>query len=144
MTRHYLSRPLPQPTWLAEQLADVLSETGSFSSVQQSLDFIQVVALEEIVSVIRLSLRLEFTFRVEVASSDMSLLFETPGTLFDNARMISDFGSDGAPTLGRQDRVAGTTEVGVEKRICDVGESSRTEILLKTKVVLEKDVMVGS
>jgi len=39
-----------------------------------------------------------------------------------------------------QDRIAGTTEVGVAKSVRGVlGESRRVEVL-KTKVVLEKDV----
>ena len=45
-------------------------------------------------------------------------------------------------TPERQNGVAGTTEVGVRESVCGKpGESRRTEILLKTKVVLEKDVV---
>jgi len=73
---------------------------------------------------------------VEVTSSDMSLLFEAPGTEFDGARMIDEFES------GRRDKVVGVTEVGVKKSVCrGPGEGRRVEILLKTKVVLEEDVM---
>jgi len=125
-----------------EQLANVLDETGSFSSTQQSLEFIKAVALEGIESIIRLVQRLEFVFMVEVTSSDMALLSETPGTLFDNARMTNEFGSDDTSTSsGGQDRIAGTTEVGVGKSTSGPGEHRSAEILLKTKVVLEKDVM---
>jgi len=141
LTHSYLSRPLPRSTSLVEQLASVLDETGSFSSTQQSFEFVQAVASERIESIIRLVLRLELVFKVEVTSSDMSLLFEAPDTVFDNARMSDEFGSDGTSISGNQDRVAGTTEVGVGKSISvGPGEIRRTGVLLKTKVVLEKDV----
>ena len=79
---------------------------------------------------------------VEVISSNMYLLAEASDSVFDDARMIDEYGSDGASTPGRQDRVAGTTEVGVGKSVCGgSGEGRRVEVLLKTKVVLEKDVV---
>ena len=90
--------------------------------------------LEGIETIIQLSLRLELAFKVEVTSKDMSLLFEAPGTTFNDARMIDEFGPDGGSTPGRRDRIAGTTGGRV-------GESRRTEILLKTKVVLEEDII---
>jgi len=124
------------------ELASVLDHTGSFSSTRRSLNFVRSVALDGIETIIQHALRLEFAFKVEVTSSDMALLFEAPGTVFDDTTMINDIGSDGASTPGGQDWVAGTTEVGVRKRVCGAGQKSpRTEILLKTKVVLEKDVM---
>ena len=97
-----------------EQVANVLGNTGSFSSTQQSLEFVQAVALEGIDSIIRLLQRLEFAFMVKVTSNDMVLLFEAPDTVFDDERMADKFESDGA-TTERQDRIAGTTEVGVGK-----------------------------
>ena len=118
-----------------EQLADVLYETGSFSSTQQSLDFVQAATFKEIESIVQLSLDLESAFMIEVTSSDMSLMFEAPDTEFDGARMIDEVGS------GRRDKVAGVIEVGVKKSVCGrPGESRRVNFLLKTKVVLEKDV----
>lgn len=80
---------------------------------------------------------------VEVTSSDMALLFEAPDTMFDGARITSKFGSGGAPNgPGRRDSVAGTTEVRVGKRISGgAGKSHQTKILLKTKVVLRKDIV---
>ena len=49
--------------------------------------------------------------------------------------MIDEIGPDGGSTPGRRDRIAGTTGGRV-------GESRRTEILLKTtKVVLEEDII---
>ena len=124
-----------------ERLAIVFDETGSFPSTQQSLGFVERVALEEIESIIQLSLRSELAFRVEVMSSDMTLLFEAAGAVFDGMRMTDEFGSDGAPIPEGQDRIAGTTEVGVGKSVSGgPGESRRAYILLKTKVVLEKDV----
>ena len=91
---------------------------------------------------IRTAQRLKAAFMVDVTSSDMALLFATPDIAFDDARMIDEFGSDGGSKSEGQDRVAGTTEVGVEKSTCEKpGEARRTEILLKIKVVLEKDVI---
>ena len=124
-----------------EQVANVLGNTGSFSSTQQSLEFVQTVALEGIDSIIRLLQRLEFAFMVEVTSSDMVLLFEAPDTVFDDARMADEFESDDTTTSERQDRIAGTTEVGVGKSISEGAGKGPTEILLKTKVVLERDVV---
>jgi hypothetical protein len=100
------------------------------------------VALRGIETIIRLCLRLEFAFMVEVTSSDLTLLFEAPDTVFDATRMTNEFGSDDTSTPGRRDRVAGTTEVGVGKSVCGrKGECRSVDILLKTKVVLEKDVV---
>jgi len=136
LTHSYLLRPPPHTASLMEELANVLYETGSFSSTQKSLDFVQTVAFKGIESIARLSLSLESAFMIEVTSSDMSLMFEIPDTEFDGARMVDEFES------GRQDKVVGVTEVGVKKSVCGrPGEGRRVEILLKTKVVLEKDVM---
>ena len=72
----------------------------------------------------------------------MTLLFEASDTVFDDARIVDEFGSDSGPIPGRRDRIARTTEVVIEKRICGApGEVRRIEPLLKTKVVLEKDVV---
>ena len=100
------------------------------------------MALEGIESTIRLAQRLELAFMVEVTSSDMSLLFEATDTIFDDTKMTNDFGSSDGSTPGKQDKIVGTTEVGVGKSICDgVGKGRRMEILLKPKVVLERDVV---
>ena len=140
LTRRCLSRPLPSPTLLAEQLANVLDGTGSFLSTQQSVELVEEAVLEEIELIIRLSLLLEFTFKVEITSSNMSLLFETPGTVFNGARMTNDSGFTSGPTPEGLDRIVGTVEVGLGKTVCGrPDESQRAQILLKTKVVLEKD-----
>jgi len=74
----------------------------------------------------------------------LSLLFEAPDTVFDNARMADEFGSDGTSISGKHYRIVGTTEVGIGKSISvGPGEILRTGVLLKTKVVLEKDVGRG-
>ena len=125
----------------AKELAELLAEAGSFPSSEESLKFVQTVALGKIESTIRTAQRLEAAFMVDVTSSDMSLLYENPDAEFDDAKMTNEFGSDSASKPGVRERIAGTTEVGVKKSIC--GEPSETrhiEILLKPKVVLEKDV----
>jgi len=143
LTHSHLSRPPPGPIPLAEQLANAFDETGSFRTTQESFQFVKAVARGGIESIIRLATRLQGVFMVEVTSGDMSLLSEAPGTIFDGARMIDEFKSDDAPTTpGGEDRVAGTTEVGVEKRVCGgPGDSRHVKVLLKSKVVLEKDVV---
>jgi len=79
---------------------------------------------------------------VDVTSSNMALLFEAPETVFDEARMTNDFGSDSAFIPGRRNKIAGTTEVGVQKIIRGgPDETRRAEILLKPKVVLERDAV---
>ena len=79
---------------------------------------------------------------VDITSGDMTLLFEAPDTVFDEARMTNEFGSDRASVSGGLDRIAGTTEVGVEKNTRGgPGGNRRVEMLLKSKVVLEKGVV---
>ena len=82
---------------------------------------------------------------VDITSSDMRLLFGTPSTSFDDKRMSKECDKDSTP--GGQDiKVAGTTEVGVEKTVYERRGERRpcggrcTTILLKAKVVLEKDI----
>ena len=90
----------------------------------------------------QLAMRLDYTFMVDVVSSDMSLLFEAPDTVYDDGKMASEFWTDGGPPPSTRGKVVGTTEVGVGKRISGgSGDVRRAEILLKTKVVLEKDVV---
>ena len=132
-------RPPPDPALLVDESANVLGHTGSFTSAQQSFDFVRVTALEGIESIARLTQRLVSVFMVEVTSSDMSLLFAAPGTVFNGVGMANELGSGGYSTPGRRDRVVGTTEVGGGKGVCGGrGESGRVGIILKTKVVLEK------
>jgi len=142
LTHSYLSEPPPHSASIVKRVADVLWITGSFSSPQRSIDLVKTVALSGLETIDRLALRLDTAFMVEVASSDMSLVFETPLTVFDETRMTNEFGSDEASTPGRRDKVAGTTEVGVKQSVCGGRDKGRrTEVLLKTKVVLEKDVV---
>ena len=77
---------------------------------------------------------MKLAFKVEATSKDMSLLFEAPGTVFNDARMIYESGPDGGSTPGRRDRVAGTASGRA-------GGNRRTEIMLKTKAVLEEDII---
>ena len=135
-------KPPPDSAPLMEELARVLDETGSFSSIQSSLEFVRTAALERIESIVQIAQRLEAAFMVDVTSSDATLLFEAPDTIFDEARMTNEFGSDSVSVPGGRDRVAGTTEVGVGKTIRGGPDGNRrVEILLKTKVVLVKDVV---
>ena len=126
---------------LVEKLAGILNQTGSFPSLQQSSKFVRDTALEGIKLMIQTSQRLETAVMVEVASSDLSLLYGYPDTAFDEAKMINEFGSDSACKPGKEGKIVGTTEVGVEKSICGQGETGRAETLLKAKVVLEVDVV---
>ena len=147
MTHTYLSRRPPNTDTFAEELAKEFQNTRSFSSPQHAAKFVREMALDGIQTIIRIALRLESVFRVEITSSDMFLLFVTRGTPFDDAMMTNEYGSDGVASPGKQDergrryRIAGTTEVGVGKSICEgPGKSRRTVVLLKTNVVLNTDV----
>jgi len=135
LTHSYLSQPPPRSTSIAQHVADIIYLTGSFPSHRRSVEFVKTAALSGIETIDRLVQRLEFAFMVEVASSDMSLLFETPHTVFDNTRMTNELGSNEASAPGGQDKVAGTMEVGVGK-----GKGWHMEVLLKAKVILEMDV----
>ena len=125
---------------LARELAGILNQTGSFPSLQQSSKFIRDTALGGIKSMIQTAQRLETAFMVEVASSDLSLLYGYPDTMFDKAKMINEFGSDSACKPGKEGKIVGTTEVGVEKSTCGQDKIRRAETLLKVKVVLKKDL----
>ena len=126
-----------------EELAKILYETEWFSSAQGSLDFVRTKALKRIEGIVRLSLRLEHVFMVDVTSSDMTLLFATPGTVFDGMEMDRDGDLRRASAPGSEDKIAGTTEVGVRRSVrTGPGQSRRDEVLLRTKVVLERDVVV--
>ena len=126
---------------LVEESARILNQTGSFPSLQESSKFVRDTALEGIKSMIETAQRLETAFMVDVASSDMSLLYEYPDAIFDKAKMTSKLGSDGACEPGEEGKIVGTTEVGVEKGVCGQGEIRRAETRLKVRVVLEKDVV---
>ena len=122
-------------------LADILWITGSFPSTRHSYDFVEAKASNRIETIDQLLLRLESIFMVDIISSDMCLLFETPSTAFNQVRMTKEIESDETFTPQGDDIVAGTTEVGIEKRVGEgPGEGRRTEILLKAKVVLKKDL----
>lgn len=88
----------------------------------------------------RLAVRLESVFMADVTSSDMSLLLVTPLTVFDGTRMIEECESGKNSTPRGQEKVVGITEVGIEKSTGRRGEPRHTEVLLKAKVVLEKDL----
>ena len=79
---------------------------------------------------------------VDVTSCDMSLIFHYPATLFEDTEMTNEFGAYSVAKPGKQERIAGTAELGVQKSVCrKPGEPRHVEILLKPKVVLEKDVV---
>lgn len=89
----------------------------------------------------QLTLRLMSMFIADVTSSDMCLLFETPSTVYDGARMTKEFELDQASATGERCRVAGTAGVGIEKSVFDEQNKSRsTVVLLKARVVLEEDL----
>ena len=116
--------------------------TGSFPDIRHSSDFVKTKASKGIATIERLALRLESIFTRDILSCDVCLLYEGPCSVFDARRMTREVESDDVPTPGGQDKVAGTTEVGLEKSVSlGRGETRRTEILLKTKVVLEKDLV---
>jgi hypothetical protein len=81
LTHSYPSRPSPRSASLVEELANILDNTGSFSSARQSLESVRVVTLERIETIIQLSPRLEVAFMVEVTSGGMFLLFEAADTV---------------------------------------------------------------
>ena len=90
---------------------------------------------------IQLAMRLGSVLVLEIAFSDMTPLYEVPGTRSDDTRISNEYGSDGGPTPSGQEIVAGTTEVRFAKRVSEeAGKGHRVELLLKTKVVLEREV----
>ena len=87
-------------------------------------------------------MRLESVFMEDIMSCDMCLLYEPPCAKFDGTTMTREDESDKTPIPKGKDNVAGTTEVGVEKSVClGQGGGRHTQVLLKTTVVLEKDLV---
>jgi hypothetical protein len=123
-----------------QRVANILWITGSFQSSQHSFDFVKAKAFNRMETIDRLAQRLESVFMMDVASSDMYLIFQTPRTAFDDTKMTTEFESTRSPPQ-REERVAGTTEVGVGKSVGGRGvDDLRIEVLLKAKVVLEHDL----
>lgn len=137
MTHSRLPESSSHSDRIAQLVADTLWITGLFPSRENSFDFVKAKVYSRIEAIDRLAVRLETVFMVDISSSDMCLLFENSCTTFDGTRMTKEYESD---ENSGQDTVAGTTEVGVEKSIGRRGEPPLTQVLLKTKVVLEKDL----
>ena len=141
MTHSNLSEPDSHSDDLARLVGGILWITGLFESKQHSSEFVKEAVLSRIQTIERLAVRLESVFTADVTSSDMCLLFELPSTLFDDTRMTKEYEPHEGSTPKGQEKVVGTTEVGVEKCVHGRrGERPRTGVLLKTKVVLEKDL----
>jgi hypothetical protein len=122
-------------------IADIFWITGLFSSKQNSIDFVKGKVDGRIETIDRLVARLESVFIVDITSSDMRLIYETPSTDFDHTRMTDEFESDRDSIPKGQDKVVVTTEVGVEKSVGRLGQPPHTQVLSKSKVVLEKDLV---
>jgi hypothetical protein len=141
LAQSHLSKQSSHFILITRHIADALWLTGSFPFTQQLSDFVKAKASDGIEVIDQLVLRLESIFMVDITSSDMRLLFEAPGTVFDDMRMAKETGFDRTLTPGGEDVVAGTTEVGVERSVGEgQGEDQRAEILLKAKVILKKDI----
>ena len=145
LAHSHLPKPLFHCSPIANHIADVLLITGSFQSTQEAFGFVKAKAGNRVGAINRLATRLEYAFMVEITSSDMRLIFEAPSTAFDEKKMSKERDKDFTPG-GQVMKVAGTTEVGVEKTVYErrsegqSGEVRCTTVLRKAKVVLEKDV----
>lgn len=146
LTHTNLHERSPPSKLIVNNVAQILWLTGSFSSIESSVDFVTKVASGGLETIGRLAIRLESAFMVDISSSDMYLLFGTPCTEFDDATMAREFEPDKAFASGsRKDKVAGTTEVGVEKILYGrKDEGTRMDVLLKAKVVVDGDLVLGS
>jgi len=141
VARRYLSAGSSHSASIMRHIADVLWVTGSFPSTQDSFNFVKERVSDGVETVERLTLRLVSMFIADVTASDMCLLFETPGTMYDGARVTKEFEPDQASATGERCKVAGTAGVGIEKSVFDEQNESRsTVILLKARVVLEEDL----
>jgi len=140
LTHAHLAEPPSHADPISQHISGILWITGLFTTKEASLDFVKARVYSDIETIDRLAVRLESAFMGEITSCDMCLVYEAPCATFDAARMTREFKSHGSSTPRGQDKVAGTTEVGVEKRVGSRGEAHRTQVLLKTKVVLERDL----
>lgn len=142
LTHSSLPELTSQFDFIVEEVAQVLRVTGTFgSSPRTSIKFVKDVASSGIETIERLAMRLESVFMLDIASSDMYLFSGPSNSEFDETRMTQEFESGKASAKRKKDKVAGTTEVGVEKRVCKrKGEGQQVEVMLKVKVVLEGDL----
>ena len=129
------------PASIAHHVGNVLWITGSFASTDDSLGFVKAKASNGIEIINRLAQRLESMFMADITSTDMYLIFVAARATFNDTWMSKEFESDESLTSHGRDKVAGTTGVGVAKKLWGArGEAKRMKYLLKTKVVLESDL----
>lgn len=140
LTHNHLIDPSPNDsTSFTQHVANALWITGSFPSVEDSIGFVKAKASDGIDTIDRLARRLESAFMVDILSCDMCLLIESPCTTFDEKWMTKEVES--YESSRRRDKVAGTTGVGVWKSVgARQSGGQRTKVLLKTRVILERDV----
>jgi hypothetical protein len=141
LTHNYLPKPPSHSLRIAELIADILWITGLFSSRQHSVGFVEGTVYSRIETIDRLAARLESVFMVDITSSDMRILYDSPSTGFDHTRIADKCKSDGDSTPKGQDKVMVTAEVGVVKSVGRRGQPSHAQVLLIAKVVLEKDLV---
>lgn len=143
MAEAYFSKPSSHSLSITRHVADVLWITGSFPSTRDSFDFVKKKVFDGIEAIDRLTRRLEYIFIADILSGDMCLLFESPYTEFDGVSMTRVLDHDQGSIPADQNKLAGTTEVGLGKSVFEAerGEVGiLAEVLLKAKVVLEWDL----
>ena len=106
----------------------------SFSDFSEAMEYVGNSTGTEVKKFIGATLQLDNTIKTKIASSDMSVYIVRPGAIFDEGRMMNEFG-DGSKG-GERQVVAGTTEVGLLQRSGNV-----ETVLRRPKVILEQDLV---
>jgi len=106
----------------------------SFSDFSEAMESVGNDTGTEVKKFIEATLQLDNTIKTKIASSDMSVYIVRPGAIFDEERMVNEFGDKSKG--GERPVVAGTTEVGLLQRLGNV-----EKVLRRPKVILEQDLV---
>lgn len=117
-------------------LARILTTTRAFPNFSEAMEFVRDSAGGDIKVIVETTLQFDNTIKTMIASCDMSVYTVPPGTVFDDTKMVDEFGKDGTKRGGERRIVVGTTEIGLLQKLGNV-----EKILKKPKVILEEDLV---
>jgi hypothetical protein len=118
--------------FVTAEIGNILVVAGWSQRLLKEQGFLEI--FQEKLSIIgTLALRLQTTFGESIISGDMHTLIISQNARFDPDTMEDGFSHNGqSPKTGVRERVAGTTDLGLERTMKGLG----TQMLRKPKVVL--------
>ena len=117
MTKRYIPhQEPPQSEEIMGDLAQILMITRTFSDFSEAMESVRGSADTEVKAIIEATLQLDDTIKTKIASTDMSVYVVPPGAIFDEERMVNEFGGDASGEEGERLIVAGTMEIGLLRK----------------------------